>query len=174
MKKLLLLLLLLISGSAEVLAQGNAIGCQQYCQQHRPQQSRSNQYCQARCDTMCATNMACAMRSTPLQGGGTSYPCDTCQVVSREHHLKGTVQINKFYCLDSTNFSVSALQALPYSLRDNESVRFNICLHCPDGKPHTTQVKAVTNQGELSWEITMQGTPKQQRLRKHRQIHNRQ
>ncbi len=103
-----------------------------------------------------AQGMACGSGSTDITSVPRTFPYDTCHVFGTQNHHMGMMRIYRFYCLDSVNFHVNPTRSMPYDCMDNDSIRFEVCLHCRDANPYSTQVKAVTDQGELSWDVTMQ------------------
>lgn len=160
MKTTLLFILLFVSGIGFVSAQaqdccqvsGMKKNCMKYCQ-------KSPKHCQKFCEKYCENpcTEGCCTETDAFKSAIASFPpMDTCHTFGRMNSHMGMMSVYRFYCLDTTNFSVRSMKNMPYNCMGSDSMWFEVCLYRHDGRTYSTEVRVVTSQGELSFPITMQ------------------
>lgn len=80
---------------------------------------------------------------------------DTCKKISISNPHGLDMEISKVWVLDTVNFSVESVKALPFNLGATESFDIKVCVLARDGKSHSTQVRYRNTHGTSSYNVTM-------------------
>ncbi|MEO5930476.1 MAG: T9SS type A sorting domain-containing protein [Candidatus Kapaibacterium sp.] len=89
--------------------------------------------------------------------GSTLFAQDTCKVYSLKNPHGAEMDITKIWVVDSVNFRVRTIKALPFHIGATESFDIEVCILARDGKPHTSQVRYQNTHGTSSYNVTMTG-----------------
>ena len=125
--------------------QMNCSQCPMMSQWHDPCQKSDMKACHMMKAHCCSTNSS--IQSVP----------DTCGMYGNLKGHSGMMRVmGPFYCLDSTNFSVRPTRTPPFICGMRDTVWMEICCHLRDGKLHRTTVYYGTDQGTVSFDVTVQ------------------
>ncbi|MEO6941221.1 MAG: T9SS type A sorting domain-containing protein [Candidatus Kapaibacterium sp.] len=86
---------------------------------------------------------------------GAAKASDECMLMGQKNPHGMAMVVSQVSVMDSVNFVVSTVKAMPFTMGKTDTVWFSVCPLVHDGKMHNTQIKYMTDMGPISYAISV-------------------